>query len=115
VPSLAGSLAAENPYESIHMHLFTLPDSCIVYAPQDYNSLMDNTIGDEKANNPRLGSTNTKGKFAESTTNLNLAYPKKIDIATVPANMCCGAICNFLRREDELMTELLNQKQSTSY
>jgi hypothetical protein len=26
-----------------------------------------------------------------------------------------AAICDFLRREDELMTELLNQKQSTSY
>jgi hypothetical protein len=26
-----------------------------------------------------------------------------------------GAICNFLRREDELMTELMNHKRSTSY
>jgi hypothetical protein len=26
-----------------------------------------------------------------------------------------SAICDFLRREDELMTELLNQKRSTSY
>jgi hypothetical protein len=27
----------------------------------------------------------------------------------------CSAICDFLRREDELMTELMNHKRSTSY
>jgi hypothetical protein len=26
----------------------------------------------------------------------------------------CAAICDFLRREDELMTELMNHKRSTS-
>lgn len=92
MPSLPGSLATDNPYESIHMQLFfTLPDSCIIYPDHDYKSQMDNTIGDEKANNPRFGTTNIKGKFAEISTNLNLAYPKKIGIlAAVPANMCCG-------------------------
>jgi hypothetical protein len=29
--------------------------------------------------------------------------------------MGVSAICDFLRREDELMTELMNHKRSTSY
>jgi hypothetical protein len=34
---------------------------------------------------------------------------------TASAEINGAAICNFLRREDELMTELMNHKRSTSY
>ena len=47
-------------------------------------------MGDEKANNPRLGAGKTKEEFVDIMKNLNLSYPKKIDVA-VPANMRCGA------------------------
>ena len=39
--------------------------------------------------NPRLGRDKTKDQFIDIMANLNLAYPKKIDVA-VPANMRCG-------------------------
>jgi sulfur dioxygenase len=81
--------SAENLYGSVHTQLFTLPGSCIVNPAHDYKSRTESTIGDEKVNNPRLGSTKTKGEFAEIMANLNLSYPKKIDVA-VPANMRCG-------------------------
>ena len=46
-------------------------------------------IGMEKSSNPRLGQAKTKADFVDIMANLNLAYPKKIDVA-VPANMRCG-------------------------
>jgi sulfur dioxygenase len=81
--------SAETLYESVHKQLFSLPDSCIVYPAHDYKGRTKSTVGDEKANNPRLGATKTKGEFVEIMANLNLSYPKKID-AAVPANMRCG-------------------------
>ena len=81
--------SSETLYESVHAQLFSLPDSCIVYPAHDYNGRTQSSIGDEKSTNPRLGATKTKDEFVEIMANLNLAYPKKIDVA-VPANMRCG-------------------------
>ena len=81
--------SAETLYESVYNQLFTLPDSCIVYPAHDYKSRTQSKIGDEKSTNPRLGATKTKDEFVEIMANLNLSYPKKIDVA-VPANMRCG-------------------------
>mmetsp|Transcript_30493 Transcript_30493/g.50337 ORF Transcript_30493/g.50337 Transcript_30493/m.50337 type:complete len:255 (-) Transcript_30493:100-864(-) len=79
--------SAETLYESVHTKLFTLPDSCIVYPAHDYKGRTSSTIGKEKETNPRL--SKPKPEFVEIMANLNLSYPKKIDIA-VPANMRCG-------------------------
>lgn len=81
--------SAETLYESVQKQIFSLPDSCIVYPAHDYKGRTQSSVGDEKANNPRLGATKTKEEFVEIMANLNLAYPKKIDVA-VPANMRCG-------------------------
>jgi sulfur dioxygenase len=81
--------SAEKLYDSIHTQLFTLPDHCIVYPAHDYKGRTSSTIGDEKANNPRLGGGRTKEQFVDTMNNLNLDKPKKIDVA-VPANMRCG-------------------------
>lgn len=81
--------SAETLYESVQTQLFTLPDSCIVYPAHDYKGRTESSIGREKADNPRLGATKTKDEFIEIMANLNLSYPKKIDVA-VPANMRCG-------------------------
>jgi sulfur dioxygenase len=81
--------SAENLYDSVHKQLFTLPETCTVYPAHDYNGRTESTIGSEKSSNPRLGAGKTKGAFVEIMANLNLAYPKKIDVA-VPANMRCG-------------------------
>ena len=81
--------SAETLYDSVHKQLFTLPDSCIVYPAHDYKGRTHSTIGDEKSTNPRLGVAKSIEEFVDIMANLNLAYPKKIDIA-VPANMRCG-------------------------
>jgi len=81
--------SASTLYDSIHNQLFTLPDECVVYPAHDYNERVSSTIGEEKKENPRMGGTQTKNDFIEIMANLNLSYPKKIDVA-VPANMRCG-------------------------
>lgn len=81
--------SAETLYESVHQQLFSLPDTTTVYPAHDYKSRTESSIKNEKENNPRLGATKTKDEFVEIMANLNLSYPKKIDVA-VPANMRCG-------------------------
>lgn len=82
--------SASTLYDSVHQQLFdVLDDDCIVYPAHDYKGRTSSTIGDEKKNNPRLGRGKTKEEFMEIMKNLNLSYPKKIDVA-VPANMRCG-------------------------
>ncbi len=76
-------------FDSVHTQLFTLPEDCIVYPAHDYKGRFSSTIGKEKSTNPRLGGGKTKDEFIEIMDNLNLSYPKKIDVA-VPANMRCG-------------------------
>lgn len=74
-------------YESIHQRIFTLPDDTIVYPGHDYKGNLSSTVGEEKVHNPRL----SKGKeeFIKIMSELNLPYPKRIDVA-VPANLVCG-------------------------
>ena len=81
--------SAATLYDSIHTQLFTLPSSTVVYPAHDYMGRTSSTIGNEKETNPRLGIDKTKEQFIDVMANLNLAYPKKIDVA-VPANMRCG-------------------------
>jgi sulfur dioxygenase len=81
--------SAETLYQSVHSQLFTLPPTTIVYPAHDYKNRTSSTIGDEQENNPRLGKSKTKQEFIEIMANLNLDYPKKIDVA-VPANLRCG-------------------------
>lgn len=81
--------SASQLFESVHTQLFTLPDECIVYPAHDYKGRFSSKIGKEKSTNPRLGGGKSKEEFIEIMNNLNLSYPKKIDVA-VPANMRCG-------------------------
>lgn len=81
--------SASTLYDSVHSQLFTLPDECTVYPAHDYKGRKSTNIGVEKETNPRLGASKTKEEFINIMDNLNLSYPKKIDVA-VPANMRCG-------------------------
>lgn len=81
--------SASTLYESVHTQLFTLPASTIVYPAHDYKGRFSSTIGTEVETNPRLGKDKSKDEFLEIMANLNLSYPKKIDVA-VPANLRCG-------------------------
>jgi len=83
--------SSEALYESINSKLFTLPDDTLVYPGHDYKGMWVSTIGEEKAYNPRVGGGKSLEEFIEIMDNLNLANPKKLDIA-VPANLKCGKI-----------------------
>lgn len=81
--------SAEELYRSIHEQIFTLPDTCEVYPGHDYKGRLLSTVGEEKRLNPRLGGGKTREQFVEIMQNLQLAYPKKINVA-VPANLHGG-------------------------
>jgi sulfur dioxygenase len=83
--------SADALHDSVHRKLFTLPDETVVYPAHDYKGRDRSTIGEEKRFNSRLGGGRSKEAFIEIMNNLNLAKPKKIDVA-VPANQKCGLI-----------------------
>jgi sulfur dioxygenase len=76
-------------YRSVHLQLFTLPDTCLLYPGHDYRGLTVTSVAEEKRFNPRLGGALSESDFVGYMTNLRLAHPKKLDIA-VPANLKCG-------------------------
>ncbi len=77
-------------YDSVTKKLFTLPEETIIFPGHDYLGFKSSTIAEEKHFNPRLAN-HSRAEFIELMANLNLALPKKIDIA-VPANLRCGII-----------------------
>ena len=83
----SGSAAAL--YRSVREKLFTLPDDTLVYPGHDYQARRVSSIAQERTRNPRLKDGISEAAFIKIMAELNLAYPKKIDIA-VPANEHCG-------------------------
>ncbi|XP_022877408.1 persulfide dioxygenase ETHE1 homolog, mitochondrial-like [Olea europaea var. sylvestris] len=79
--------SSEQLYKSVHSQIFTLPKDTFVYPAHDYKGFSVSTVGEEMLYNPRL--TKDKEAFKNIMANLNLSYPKMIDVA-VPANMFCG-------------------------
>lgn len=76
-------------YNSVRLQIFTLPDTCLLYPGHDYRGLTVTSVAEEKAFNPRLGGAISESDFTGYMRNLNLAHPKKLDIA-VPANLKVG-------------------------
>ncbi|XP_067143817.1 persulfide dioxygenase ETHE1, mitochondrial [Centruroides vittatus] len=79
--------SSEKLYNSVHTQILSLPDDYTLFPAHDYNGLTSTTVKEEKQWNPRMNKN--KEEFVELMKNLNLAYPKMIDVA-VPANMICG-------------------------
>lgn len=77
--------SAEKAYDSIFNKLFKLPEETFIYPAHDYNGKKFSTIGAEKRNNPRLQIKSAEA-YAELMNNLNLPYPKMMDII-IPANL----------------------------
>jgi sulfur dioxygenase len=75
-------------YDSVHAHLFTLPDDTLVFPAHDYKAQTQSTIGAERQGNARLANR-TREAFIELMNNLSLPRPKKMDEA-LPANLRCG-------------------------
>jgi glyoxylase-like metal-dependent hydrolase (beta-lactamase superfamily II) len=78
-------------FDSVRSRIFSLPDETRLFTGHDYKGRMVTTVGEEKRFNPRLGLDKSVADFVAIMTQLDLAYPKKIDIA-VPANMECGQL-----------------------
>ncbi len=78
-------------YRSVHDVIFTLPPSCLLYPGHDYRGRTVTSVDEEVRLNPRLGGGKTVDEFVEIMSKLQLAYPKKIDVA-VPANLHLGVV-----------------------
>ena len=78
---------SETLYNSVHSEILSLAPDCVVYPAHDYKGRTSSTVGEEKALNPRL--TKDLDEFVEIMDNLDLAYPKKIDVS-LPLNLMCG-------------------------
>jgi sulfur dioxygenase len=76
-------------YRSVHDQIFSLPAACLLYPGHDYRGSTVTSVAEESRFNPRLGGALSESDFAGYMKNLNLAHPKKMDIA-VPANLKCG-------------------------
>jgi sulfur dioxygenase len=81
---------ATQQYQSLFDHLLKLPDNTWVYPGHDYKGWTVSTIGEEKANNPRL-QVKDLAEYVALMNNLKLPNPKMMDIA-VPANRACGQL-----------------------
>ncbi|KAL3503041.1 hypothetical protein ACH5RR_037490 [Cinchona calisaya] len=79
--------SSERLYKSVHTQIFTLPKDTLLYPAHDYKGFTVSTVGEEMVYNPRL--TKDEAVFKDIMENLNLSYPKMMDVA-VPANMVCG-------------------------
>ena len=75
-------------YRSVHEKLFSLPGDTLVYPAHDYEHRRVSTVAQERERNPRLAGKSID-EFIDIMANLNLPYPRKIDLA-VPANRNCG-------------------------
>ncbi len=76
-------------YRSIHSKIFTLPDATLVFPGHDYKGRTVSSVGEEKRLNPRLGGGRSEAEFAVIMAELDLPYPRKLDLA-LPANLACG-------------------------
>jgi sulfur dioxygenase len=75
-------------YDSIFGKLLALPDETLVYPGHDYKGDTVSTIGEERANSPRL-QVESADAYADIMDNLGLDNPKMMDVA-VPANLAIG-------------------------
>lgn len=81
---------AQQQYASLFDTLLKLPDDTRVYPGHDYKGWTMSTIGEEKANNPRL-QVGTMAEYVALMDSLNLPNPALMDIA-VSTNQACGQL-----------------------
>lgn len=80
---------ARKLFRSVRGQIFSLPDETLLWPAHDYQGRTVTTVAEEKEHNPRLGLAKSEDDFVAIMDGLQLAYPKKIDVA-VPRNMRCG-------------------------
>jgi len=100
--------SSETLYNSVMTQIFSLPDEYLIYPAHDYKGLTVSSVGEEKKHNPRL--TKSLDEFKTIMSNLNLSYPKQIDVA-LPANKVCG-LYNLPEELTEKYGETLASKKN---
>ncbi len=80
-------------YRSIHGKIFSLPADTLLYPGHDYRGRTVTTVAEERRFSPRLADDIDEPAFVEIMDGLDLAYPKKIDVA-VPANLRSGLLAD---------------------
>jgi glyoxylase-like metal-dependent hydrolase (beta-lactamase superfamily II) len=78
-------------FDSIRNKVFALPDETLLFPGHDYKGRMLTTVGEEKRFNSRLRLDKSEADFVAIMDQLDLAYPKQVDVA-VPANLECGLL-----------------------
>ena len=78
-------------YRSVKDKIFSLPDEAKLYPGHDYKGRTVTCVVEERAHNARLRDGISEDEFVAIMDGLNLAYPKKIDLA-VPANLRLGLL-----------------------
>lgn len=70
-------------YDSITKKLFTLPDETLVYPAHDYRGNTVSTIGEEKANNPRIAGR-ARQEYIDLMASIEFPLPGKIQEVLQP-------------------------------
>ncbi len=78
-------------FHSVRDRIFALPAETLLYPGHDYKGRTVTSVAEEKRWNPRLGLERSETEFTEIMNGLELAHPKKIDVA-VPANLQSGLV-----------------------
>ncbi|MBW2415804.1 MAG: MBL fold metallo-hydrolase [Deltaproteobacteria bacterium] len=76
-------------FRSVRERIFALPADTLLFPGHDYKGRTVTTVEEERRFNPRLGLDRSESEFEKIMAALDLAYPKRIDVA-VPANLKCG-------------------------
>jgi len=76
-------------FESVRNKIFSLPERTLLYPGHDYKGRTVTTVREEKRFNPRLCLDRSRSDFLTLMEQLNLTYPRKMDVA-VPANLESG-------------------------
>ncbi len=76
-------------YRSVHEQIFSLPEDTLLYPAHDYKGRTVSSVAEEMRLNPRLGQGKSIEEFSRIMSELQLPYPRKMDVA-VPSNLNCG-------------------------
>lgn len=93
---------AGQSYDSITSHLFTLPETTLVYPGHDYKGENLSTIEFERQSNPRLAGR-SRSEYMQVMNNLNLPDPAFMDVA-LPANASMGDDIGLELEENRILS-----------
>jgi sulfur dioxygenase len=83
--------SATTLYRSVHEQIFSLPAETLLYPAHDYKGRTVSSVAEETRLNPRLGQGKSLEEFTRIMSELQLPYPRKMDVA-VPSNVNCGTV-----------------------